>query len=176
MNFVKFLLTQYFFDILFFNVLWIVVWTPIKNTFFWNTMMRSFRWIEINSFNRFRFIVEVSTNSQKMHYFGQFKDCNQEGKKEIKQMTPFFHVLFEFCLWYSFLYLKNVKIHFHGFLLLFILVCKMSEFWRCKLWDQKFSSFCSGNIHIMESIKTVLLYLSSWKPNLLDLLVYFCLF
>ena len=30
MNFVKFLLTQYFFDILFFNVLWIVARTPIN--------------------------------------------------------------------------------------------------------------------------------------------------
>ena len=27
-------------------------------------------------------------------------------------MTPFFYLRFELCLWYSFLYLKIVKIHF----------------------------------------------------------------
>ena len=30
--------------------------------------MRSFRWIEINFFNRFRFVAEVSTNFQKVFW------------------------------------------------------------------------------------------------------------
>ena len=57
------------------------------------------------------------------------------------------------CLWYSFLYPKIVKIQFRGVLLSSILVCKISEFWRCKMWDQNFASFDSGNIHIKESKK-----------------------
>ena len=32
-----------------------------------------------------------------------------------------------------------------------ILVCKIPEFWRWKLWDQNFVPFDSGNIHIEES-------------------------
>ena len=96
-------------------------WT-IKNTIFWKTMIKSFRWIEINYFNIFRFLA-VSTNLQKMHYFGQFKDHN---------LPHFFiHFLSSYCLWYSFLYLKIAKVDFHGFLPLSILVCKIPEFWKC---------------------------------------------
>ena len=42
-------------------------------------MMRSFRWIEINYL--FRGLAEVSTNLQKMHYFGEFQDHNSEKPK-----------------------------------------------------------------------------------------------
>ena len=56
--------------------------------------MRSFRWIEINSFNIFRFLAEVSANLQKIVYFGQFKDFNSGKKKEIRQMSPFFSSIF----------------------------------------------------------------------------------
>ena len=78
---------------------------PYKNTVFWKSMMRSFRWIEINCFSRFRFLAEVSTNLQKMHYFGQFKDHNSGRKKEIRQMTLFFIYFLSsvcdihFCIW-----------------------------------------------------------------------------
>ena len=70
-------------------------------------------------------------------------------------MNPFFHLLFELCLclWYSFLYLKNVNIHFHGIPLWSILVCNIPEFRRWKLWDQNFIPFDSGNIQIEESKK-----------------------
>ena len=34
-----------FFDILFLSILWTVVQTPIKNTIFWKSMMKSFWWI-----------------------------------------------------------------------------------------------------------------------------------
>ena len=43
--------------------------------------MRSFRWIEINCFNIFRFLAEFNSNLQKMHYFRQFKDHNSGKKK-----------------------------------------------------------------------------------------------
>ena len=107
MNFVKFLLSKYFFRFLFFNISWTVARTPIKNTIFWKSMMRSFRWIEINGFNRFRFLAEASTNVQKMHYFGQFKDQNSGRKKGVRQMSPFFSSTFRaltvcdihFCIW-----------------------------------------------------------------------------
>ena len=131
MNFMKFLLSQHFFDILFLNIWWTVAQNPTKHTIFWRSMMRPFRWISMNCFNRFRFLAEVSTNLHKMHYFVQFK----------------------LCLWYSFLYLKNVKIHFHGSPLCSILVCKIPEFWSRKLWDQNFVQFDSGNINIKENKK-----------------------
>ena len=73
---------------------------------------------------------------------------------EIRQMTPFFSSTFwGLTVWYSFLYLKIAKIHFNGVVLSSVLVCKVPEFWRCKLWDQNFVSFDSGNIHIKESEK-----------------------
>ena len=42
--------------------------------------MRTFRYIYGNYFNRLRFLADVSTNMQKMHFFGEFKDQNS-GKK-----------------------------------------------------------------------------------------------
>ena len=127
--------------------------TPIKNTIFWKSMTRLFRWIEINCFNISRFLTEVSTNLQKMHYFGQFKDHNLEKKKVNLTNDPivFFCFLSSNCLWYSLLYLKIVKIHFHGVLFSSILVCKIPEFRRCKLWNQNFVSLDSRKIYIKES-------------------------
>ena len=118
------------FDILFFNILWTVAQTPIKSSISWKSLVRSFRWVEINCFNRFRFIAEISTNLQKMHYFGQFKDNNSGSIKETRQITPFFLSTFwvltvcdnHFCI------SKLPKIHFHGVLLSSILVCKIPEF------------------------------------------------
>ena len=46
--------------------------------------MKIFRSIYINCFNRLRFLVEVSTKLQKMHFFGQFKDYNS-GRKHGNQ-------------------------------------------------------------------------------------------
>ena len=89
-------------------------------------------------------------------------------------MTSFFHLLdlAVTVLWYSFLYLKILKIHFHGVPFWSILVYKILEFWRRKLWDENFVLFDSGKIHITESKSQVLLYLSSWELNLSDLMVY----
>ena len=90
-------------------------------------------------------------------------------------MTPFFHLLLELNLWHPFLYFKIVKIHFHGIPLWPILVCKIPEFWRWKLWDQKFGPGKIQETHTLRKVKNqVLLFLSSWEPNLSDLMVYEC--
>ena len=56
-------------------------------------------------------------------------------------------------MWYSFLYLRIVKIHFRGSPIWFILVSKILEFRRRKLWDKNFVPFHLGNIHVRESKK-----------------------
>ena len=48
----------------------------INNTNFWKCVTRPFRCIYVNCFNRLRFLAEVSTKLQKMHFFRQFKDHN----------------------------------------------------------------------------------------------------
>ena len=48
----------------------------INNTIFWKCVTRPASCIYVNCFNRFRFLAEVSTKLQKMHFFRQFKDHN----------------------------------------------------------------------------------------------------
>ena len=69
-----------FFDILIANMFWSVAQTPLSHNIFWKSVMRTFRCIYVNCFNRLRFLAEVSTKLQKMHFFGQFKNHNS-GKK-----------------------------------------------------------------------------------------------
>ena len=155
MNFVKFLLSQHFFDISFLNILWTVAQTPIKHTIFWKSMMRSFRWIEINCLNILCLLLRPAHICKKCTILGSLRTIIQEGKKENRQMTPFFSSTFwaltvcdiHFCIW------KMSKFIFMGSPLWFILVCKLPEIWRWKLWDQNFLLFNSGNIHIKESKK-----------------------
>ena len=111
--------------------------TSIKNTIFWKSIMRSFRWIGINCFYIFRFLVEVSTNLQKMHYFGNLRTITKERNKEIRQMTPFFSSTFwaltvceiHFCIW------KLLKFIFMG-----------SYF--CISWSEKYLNFGSVSCKI----------------------------
>ena len=72
----------HFFYILIANVSWTVAQTPINHIIFWKTVIRTFRSIYVNCFNRLRFLAEVSTKLQKMHFFGQFKDHNSGRKHE----------------------------------------------------------------------------------------------
>ena len=65
-----------FFDILIANISWTVAQTPINHTIFWKSVMRTFRCIYVNCFNRLRFLAEVSTKFSKMHFLGQFMDHN----------------------------------------------------------------------------------------------------
>ena len=97
------------------------------------------------------FLLRSAQMCKKSTILGTLRTINQERKKD-----PIFFISFlsSNCLWYSFLYLKIAKIYFHEVLFLSILVCKIPDFWRCKLWDQNFVSFDSGNIHIKESKKT----------------------
>ena len=59
--------------------------------------------MDINKLLRFRFLAEVNINLQNIHCCWQSKDYNSGRKKGN---------LLLLCLWYLFLYLKNVKIHF----------------------------------------------------------------
>ena len=140
--------------------------------------MRPFRLIEINCFNIFRFLADVSTNLQKMHYFGQFRDHNLGKKKGNYTNNPIFFINFlsSNCLWCSFLYLKIAKLHFMG------------SFFR-PFWSAKYLNFggVSWKIRILfrliqetytlRKVKNqVLIFYSSWEPNLSDVMVHFCLF
>ena len=44
-----------FFDILITNISWAVAQTPINHSLFWKNVMRTFRYIYVNCFNRHRF-------------------------------------------------------------------------------------------------------------------------
>ena len=96
--------------------------------------------MDMNCYNRLRFLTEVSTNLQKMHFFGNLRIISQKGKKESGQMTQFFHLLFEltvfhihFCIW------KISIFFFIGSFLWSILVCKILEFWRWMLWVTEYA-------------------------------------
>ena len=68
------------FDILIDNISWMVAQIPINHIIFWKTVIRTFRFIYVNCFNRLRSLAEVSTKLQKIHFFGQFKDHISERK------------------------------------------------------------------------------------------------
>ena len=89
---------------------------PINHTIFWKNIMRTFRCIYVNCFNRLRVLAEVSTELLKMHFFGQFTDRNSRSR----QITTFFSSTFSAltACKIHFLYLKLVNIHFHVVLLL----------------------------------------------------------
>ena len=76
----KFCWVSIFFDILIANTSWTVSQTPINHTIFWNSVLRTFRCIYGNCFQRLRFLAEVNTKLHEMHLFKQFKDHNL-GKK-----------------------------------------------------------------------------------------------
>ena len=50
-----------FFDILIVNFSWTVAQTPINHSIFWKSVMRTFRCIYVNCFNRLGFLAEVYT-------------------------------------------------------------------------------------------------------------------
>ena len=93
------------------------------------------------------FLLRSAQIFKKYIIFGNLSTITQEGKRK---MTLFFSSTFRgltfcdihFCIW------KMSKFVFMGCPLWFGLVCKIPEFWRWKLWDQNFSLFNSGNIHI----------------------------
>ena len=126
--------------------------------------MRSFRCIQINGLNGLRFLAEVSTNLQKCTIFDSLRTITQDGKT---RQTAHFLIKFLSSLWYSFLYLKILKIHFHG-------VCKNLNFGgeSCKI--RILSRSIQETYTLRKLKKQVLLFLLSWEPNLSDLMVYDC--
>ena len=83
-----------FFDILIANISWMVVQTPINHTIFWKSENRTFICIYVNCFNRIRFLAEVSTKLQIVHFLDNLWTIIQEGNMETRQMTPFFSSTF----------------------------------------------------------------------------------
>ena len=62
----------------------------INNINFWNCITRPFRCIYVNCLNRLRFLAEVSTKLQKMHFLENLRTITQDGSMETREMTPFF--------------------------------------------------------------------------------------
>ena len=122
-----------FLDILFFNILWIVnISDLIKNTVFWKSMMRSFRWIEVNALIYLGFFLMSAPVCKKCTILGNYsgRAITQERRKEIRQMTPIFSSTFwaltvfdiYFCIW------KLLKFIFKGFSF-------------CAFWSAKYLNF-----------------------------------
>ena len=61
---------SFFFDILIANISWTVAQFLIRHNIFWKTVIKTFRSIYVNCLNTLRFLAEVSTKLQKMHFFG----------------------------------------------------------------------------------------------------------
>ena len=57
-----------FFDILIAYISWTVDQTLINHIIFWKSIMRNFRGRYVDCFNRLKFLAEVSTKLQKMHF------------------------------------------------------------------------------------------------------------
>ena len=72
----SFCLVSIFFDILIANMSWKMVENPINHIIFSKSVMRTLRCIYVNTFNRLRFLAEISTKLQKMHFLGQITDHN----------------------------------------------------------------------------------------------------
>ena len=93
--FLNFCWVSIFFYISIINISLTVAQTRINHTIFWNKVMRTFRCVYVNYFNRLRFFAEINTKLQKMHFFRQFKDhVSQEWNMETLQMIPFFSSTF----------------------------------------------------------------------------------
>ena len=102
--------------------------TPINHVIFWKSVMRTFRCIYVNCFNRLRFLAEVSSKFKKILFFGEFKDHNS-GTKHINQtIDPIFFMDF-FGLAVCNIHFCVSFFHVVSFPLWSILVCKISQFW-----------------------------------------------
>ena len=152
-----------------------ISWTV---TIFWKSMMRSFRWIEIKCFNIYLgFSLRSAQICKKCTIWAILRTITQERKK-IRQMIPFFSSTFwaltvchiHFCIW------KLPKFIFMG--------SSFRSFWsanylnfggvRCEI--RILPRSIQETYALRKGKNQVLLFLSSWKPNLSDLMVYFCLF
>ena len=118
-----------FSDILIAKISWTVAQTPIRYIIFWKTVIKTFRSIYVNCFNTLRFLAEVSTKLQKMHFLDNLRTITQEGSTETRKMTQFFLSTFSaltvfninFYIW------KWSKFIFLWFPLWSILVCRIPQ-------------------------------------------------
>ena len=102
----------------------------ITNTISRKCATSPFRWIYVNCFNILRFLAEVSTKLQKMHFLDNLRTIILGGKIETRQMTPFIPSAFSalivcgihFWIW------KYSKFVFMSSPLWSILVCKIPQF------------------------------------------------
>ena len=83
-----------FFDILIANISWTVGQTLINHIIFWKSVMKTLRCMYVNSFNRLRFLVEVSTKLQKCTFLDNLRIITQEGNMRTREMTSFFSSAF----------------------------------------------------------------------------------
>ena len=67
---------------------------PYKAFDFLRDFNKNFQIHIVNCFNTLRFLAEVSTKLQKMHFLDNLRTINQEGSTETRQMTPFFYLHF----------------------------------------------------------------------------------
>ena len=93
-DFVAFKLSIFLIFQLLINISWTMAQTPVNHMIFWKSVMRNFRCIYVNFFNRLRFLVEFSTKLQTMHFSGQFKDHKSGRKHGSQTNNPIFHLLF----------------------------------------------------------------------------------
>ena len=169
----NFCLVSTFFDILLFNILLIVAWTPIKNTIFWKSMMRSFRWIEITLID-LGFLLRSANLCKKGTVLGNLRAMKKGNL--INEAIFFIYFLSSVC-----------DIHFCIWKLLSKWIFMGSSF--RPFWSAKYLNFGGVSCEIrnlprsiqetytLRKVKNqILLFLLSWEPNLSDLLVYFCLF
>ena len=112
-------------------------------------------------------MADISKKLQKGHNFWQFQHYDSGKRPSNQRSDLIFFICFSSpnCLGNLFLRLKIVKIHFHGAPYWPILICKIPEFWRQKLWDQVFLRLDSGNVHIEENKKPGLTFSTQLRIN-----------
>ena len=108
-----------FYHILIDNISWTAAQTPINHINFWKSVMRNFRCIYVNCFNKLNlgFLLRSAQNCKECTFLDKLRTITQEENMETRQMSLFTPSPFpaptvynndiHFCIW------KKVKIHFH---------------------------------------------------------------
>ena len=98
---------------------------PINHTIFWESVMRTFKYIYVNCFSRLRFLAEFRAELQKKcFFFWQFKDYNSWKNSETRQMTSFFSSTFS-ALFLTFLFVFENSQHLYSWCTPFVPFCSV---------------------------------------------------
>ena len=117
-----------FIDILINYISWTVAETPINHSILWKSVMRPFRCIYVNCFNRLRFLLR-SARCKKCTFLENLQTTTQEGNMETRQRTSFFSSAFSNLTVTSIFLFENGQNPFCcGPPLWFILVFKIPHF------------------------------------------------